>query len=105
MLVFRKLSGYAIAYEKQEFHLENIHDVAPLVRQVVLGELDDATPVEVPSRDILVCTHGSRDRCCSRFGAPIYRQARRLVGELELENTRIWQASHIGGHRMAPTGA
>jgi hypothetical protein len=103
VLVFRKPSGYAIAYEKQEFHLENIHDVAPLVRQVVLGELGDATPVEVPSRDILVCTHGSRDRCCSRFGAPIYRQARKLVGELELENTRIWQASHIGGHRMAPT--
>lgn len=103
VLVFRKPSGLATAYEKQEFHLETIHDVAPLVRQVVLGEPGDATPMEVPSRDLLVCTHGSRDRCCSRFGAPIYHQARKLVSELGLEHTRIWQASHIGGHRMAPT--
>jgi hypothetical protein len=103
VLVFRKPSGLATAYEKQEFHLGDIHEVAPLVRQVVMGEPGDATSVEVPSRDILVCTHGSRDRCCSRFGAPIYHQARKLVTELGLQNTRIWQASHIGGHRMAPT--
>jgi hypothetical protein len=103
VLVFRKPSGFARAYEKQEFHLGDIHDVAPLVRQVVMGEPGDATPVDLPSRDILVCTHGSRDRCCSRFGTPIYHQARKLVTELGLENTRIWQASHIGGHRMAPT--
>jgi len=103
VLVFRKPSGFATAYEKQEFHLESIDEVAPLVRQVVMGEPGDATPVEVPSRDLLVCTHGSRDRCCSRFGAPIYHHARKLVAELGLQHTRIWQASHIGGHRMAPT--
>lgn len=103
VLVFRKPSGPATAYEKQEFHLATIHAVAPLVRQVVMGEPGNATPVEVPSRDILVCIHGSRDRCCSRFGAPIYHQARKLVTDLGLQNTRIWQASHIGGHRMAPT--
>lgn len=103
VLVFRKPSGFATGYEKQEFHLGDIHDVAPLVRQVVMGEPGDATAVEVPSRDFLVCTHGSRDRCCSRFGAPIYHQARQLVTELGLQNIRIWQASHIGGHRMAPT--
>ncbi|WP_035984421.1 sucrase ferredoxin [Leptolyngbya sp. KIOST-1] len=103
VLVFRKPSGFATAYEKQEFHLGDIRDVAPLVRQVVMGEPLSATPVDLPSRDILVCTHGSRDRCCSRFGTPIYHQARKLVTELGLQNIRIWQASHIGGHRMAPT--
>jgi hypothetical protein len=103
VLVFRKPSGCATAYEKLEFHLENIDAVALLVRQVVMGEPGDATPVDGPSRDMLVCTHGSRDRCCSRFGAPIYHQARKLVAELGLQDTRIWQSSHIGGHRMAPT--
>jgi len=103
VLIFRKPSGLASAYDKQEFHLASIDDVAPLVRQVVMGESGDATPVDLPTRDILVCTHGSRDRCCSRFGAPIYHQARKLVAELGLQNIRIWQASHIGGHRMAPT--
>ena len=103
VLVFRKPSGFATVYEKQEFHLKDIQAVASLVRQIVMGEPGDATPVEVPSRDILVCTHGSRDRCCSRFGNPIYYQARKLVTDLGLENTRIWQVSHIGGHHMAPT--
>jgi len=103
VLVFRKPSGLATTYDKQEFHLTSIEDVASLVRQVVMGEPGDVTPVDEPSRDLLVCTHGSRDRCCSRFGAPIYHHARKLVAELGLEHTRIWQASHIGGHRMAPT--
>jgi hypothetical protein len=103
VLVFRKPSGFATAYDKQEFHLASIDDVAPLVRQVVMGELLSAIPVDLPTRDILVCTHGSRDRCCSRFGNPIYQQALKLVKERSLPNIRIWQASHIGGHRMAPT--
>jgi hypothetical protein len=103
VLVFRKPCGPATGYDKQEFHLNTIHAAVRLVRQVVMGEPGDAAPVELPSRDIFVCTHGSRDRCCSRFGAPIFHQGRRLVEELGLEDTRIWQASHIGGHRMAPT--
>ncbi|MBW4653096.1 MAG: hypothetical protein KME20_08720 [Kaiparowitsia implicata GSE-PSE-MK54-09C] len=73
VLVFRKPSGFASAYDKQEFHLASIDEVAPLVRQVVMGEPLSATPMEVPTRDILVCTHGSRDRCCARFGNPIYQ--------------------------------
>ncbi len=104
VLVFRKPTSFATAYEKQEFHLKDIQAVAPLVQQIKMGEPGDANPVvEVPSRDIFVCTHGSRDRCCSRFGAPIYYKARKLLTELGFEHTRIWQASHIGGHRMAPT--
>ncbi len=53
-------------------------------------------------RDILVCTHGSRDKCCASFGFPVYdelryRYAPRLRGRL-----RVWQVSHLGGHRLAP---
>ncbi len=103
VLFFRQPSGLAYAYDKQDFHLESIDAVAPLVRQYVMGEPLSATPVDLPTRDILICTHGSRDRCCSRFGAPLYHQARKLVADLGLQDTRIWQASHIGGHRMAPT--
>lgn len=103
VLIFRKPSGFATVYDKQEFHLATIQDVAPLVKQYLIGEPVDPVPISPPTRDLLVCTHGSRDRCCSRFGNPIYQQARKLVTDLGLEHTRIWQASHIGGHRMAPT--
>lgn len=103
VLVFRKPSGLASAYDKQEFHLRSINDVANLLRQIVMEESGNIIPLDNPSRDLFICTHGSRDRCCSRFGVPIYHQARKLVREMGLKDTRIWQTSHIGGHRMAPT--
>jgi hypothetical protein len=52
-------------------------------------------------RDVLVCTHGARDACCATFGFPIYRSMRNLARDLP--RTRVWRASHFGGHRFAPT--
>ena len=46
---------------------------------------------------ILVCTHGSRDRCCGKLGGFIYAKAHKLAPD------QVWQASHLGGHRFAPT--
>lgn len=43
-----------------------------------------------------VCTNGQRDLCCSRFGLPSYVALRERVGD------RVWQVSHLGGHRFAP---
>ena len=44
----------------------------------------------------LVCTNGQRDLCCARYGLPAYRALREVAGE------RVWQTSHLGGHRFAP---
>ena len=43
-----------------------------------------------------VCTNGQRDLCCARFGLPVYNKLREQVGE------RVWQVTHLGGHRFAP---
>jgi (2Fe-2S) ferredoxin len=45
----------------------------------------------------LICTDGKRDRCCAKFGLPIYNEAKTLMGN------RARQSSHIGGDRFAPT--
>lgn len=45
----------------------------------------------------LVCTHGTRDRCCAKWGVPLWSALAKLEGE------RVWQSSHLGGHRFAPT--
>src|SRR5207342_2614377 len=42
------------------------------------------------------CTNGQRDVCCARFGLPTYAALREHVGE------RVWQTTHVGGHRFAP---
>lgn len=43
----------------------------------------------------LVCTHGNHDKCCSKFGLPVYNALRELVGD------DAWQCSHVGGDRFA----
>lgn len=89
-------------YEKHEFNADSIDKVAGIVKSYLAGEVDCETENN-PSRDILVCTHGSHDMCCARYGNPFYAQATALVGELELNDVRVWRSSHFGGHRMAPT--
>lgn len=53
-------------------------------------------------RDLLVCTHGSVDAACAKFGYPLYRllrdQAAQSAGWL-----RTWRVTHFGGHVYAPT--
>lgn len=45
----------------------------------------------------LVCMNAKRDRCCATYGLGIYNALLPVVG------SRVWQCSHIGGHRFAPT--
>lgn len=64
--------------------------------------LDHNTIVDVPpsTEDLLLCTHGSRDRCCGQLGTLLHLE---LDGALP-SNVRMWRTSHTGGHRFAPTG-
>ena len=56
-------------------------------------------PDAVPSAPVLlVCTNGRRDVCCAVRGRPVALEAATLAPG------RIWEASHTGGHRFAPTG-
>ena len=43
----------------------------------------------------LVCTHGRRDKCCAKFGVPLYNHLRGIEGDA------VWQCSHVGGDRFA----
>ncbi len=45
----------------------------------------------------LVCTHGKRDRCCAKFGMPVFSAM------AAAEPDQVWQTSHLGGHRFAAT--
>ena len=59
---------------------------------------------------VLVCTNGARDACCAREGRPAAAllQARLAPGRRRLlargpVGADVWEASHLGGHRFAPT--
>lgn len=68
-------------------------DYAALSRLSLTDALDGPT---VAATQYFVCTNGQRDLCCARFGLPLYAALRERVGE------RVWQTTHVGGHRFAP---
>ncbi len=45
----------------------------------------------------LVCTNGRRDRCCAKWGLPVWAAGHAVAPEA------CWQTTHIGGHRFAAT--
>jgi hypothetical protein len=51
-------------------------------------------PVEHPI--FIVCTHGKRDRCCAKYGRPLYES---LKGKVD--PAWVWQSTHVGGDRFA----
>jgi hypothetical protein len=58
--------------------------------------------VEFAGRDLFVCTHGTVDACCARFGFPLYRELHRIAAK-EGDRVRVWRSTHFGGHRFAAT--
>jgi hypothetical protein len=62
-----------------------------------LLELDLTAPGEPLGHPLLlVCTHGKHDRCCARYGRPLYQAL-----DEQAEEDWVWQSSHIGGDRFA----
>lgn len=83
---------------------------SPFVARLRLEKYDDVTALDLTlvasGRDLqggevsrgplyLVCTHGRRDKCCARYGVPLYNALREFAGDA------VWQSSHVGGDRFA----
>ena len=62
---------------------------------------EPAGTVPVTVRDLLVCGHGRRDRCCGSMGVALEAELARPGGLPP--DVRAWRTSHTGGHRFAPT--
>ena len=65
------------------------------------GDLSGAWPQARVSSDplLLICTHAKRDVCCAVHGLPLARAAHHHFGS----DDAVWETSHLGGHRFAPT--
>ncbi len=104
ILIYEKeQSSFINGYKKYEFDVDNPEKIAPIIQRYLAGDNLDTESQNSQTRDILVCTHGSHDKCCAKYGNPFYTEAKKTISQLGLKNTRIWKASHFGGHRFAPT--
>lgn len=91
--------SFVNGYRGQEFQLDGLDQVVPCLEAHWQGNRP-GQPIE--QQDLLICTHGMRDKCCAQFGQPLFRGAKHLANQGQLP-ARVWRASHIGGHRFAPT--
>lgn len=64
-------------------------------RAAVVRSLPALSPTDEPH--LLVCTNGRRDLCCAVRGRPVAQ------GAAAARPGRVWETSHTGGHRFAPT--
>ena len=96
-------SSFVNGYQKYEFDVDSPEKIAPMIQKYLAGDTLNTHIQDSQTRDLLVCTHGSHDKCCAKYGNPFYTEAKKIISELGLKNTRIWKASHFGGHRFAPT--
>jgi hypothetical protein len=96
--------------ERMNFFVVRCRERSPFVVRLGLERYDDVTAYDLAAlasgRDtqggevrteplFLVCTHGRRDKCCAKFGVPLYNALREQAGEC------VWQSSHVGGDRFA----
>ncbi|WGV23270.1 sucrase ferredoxin [Halotia branconii] len=103
LLIYQRQTGLSHGYRQQEFQVPNIEQVAEVIKKYLRGKTPKYEIATSKTRDILVCTHGSYDQCCARYGNPFYFYAKAAISDLHLDNIRVWQSSHFGGHRFAPT--
>jgi hypothetical protein len=77
------------------FQLEKYDDLCTLDLSAVVAGTNLQGGVVNNSPLFLVCTHGRRDKCCAKFGIPVYNALRAS------ETDAVWQSSHVGGDRFA----
>lgn len=88
----RERNPFIVKFELDDY--EALRGIYAEVAACAAGEqMSGGTIVESPL--YLVCTHGKRDKCCAKFGFPIYKSLRAE------RDSHVWQSSHVGGDRFA----
>jgi hypothetical protein len=96
--------------ERMNLFVVRCRERSPFIVRLGLEKYEDVTALDLAAiasgRELqggevtnqplfLVCTHGRRDKCCAKFGVPLYNSLRELAGDA------VWQSSHVGGDRFA----
>ncbi len=74
---------------------------AALAELIASSRSGEPGPEQAAPADVLICTHGRRDRCCGARGTELWKDVSE-PGALG-PAARVWRTSHTGGHRYAAT--
>lgn len=115
LLIYQRRSDrFCQGYYRYEWDIHQPAELTPLIQSFFQGQVLSEPDGNRLVRDLLVCVHGSHDKCCAKYGFPFSRQAIATIAQvktklqthqdsLEQPTIRMWQTSHFGGHRFAPT--
>ncbi|MFN2136429.1 MAG: sucrase ferredoxin [Candidatus Promineifilaceae bacterium] len=78
------------------FELANYEALIDLDLEAIAGGEGGFAERIVDEPLFLVCTNGKRDKCCAKFGLPMFQAVAAAAPEI------TWQSTHMGGHRYAP---
>ncbi len=92
-----------------KFYIARSEERNPQLYEFTLSKYEDLLGLDIDSiindasserREpiYLICTNGEHDKCCGKFGMPVYLEAKAGVNGRD-----TWQTTHIGGHRFAST--
>ncbi len=103
-VLFLRRPGRSAGCQVFKAELDDRHPEGGVLTGASLGTLDDLPELDLDTMPtvagplVLVCTHGRRDACCASLGAAFCNA---LAGQVAPD--RLWQTSHQGGHRFAPS--
>jgi len=79
--------------------LPSLLDVDALLEAETVPTHLPGVQLPAPTNAVLVCTNAKRDQCCAVLGRPLAAAMVTASGA----GTQVWETSHTGGHRFAPT--
>ncbi|GIT73067.1 MAG: hypothetical protein Ct9H300mP28_28810 [Pseudomonadota bacterium] len=89
----------------EKIHYSNIlpKEISGVLMSHFLNESNSENKAKNIEKDhILVCTHGRHDKCCAKFGQEFAENLRNHLKDQQ-DNIEVFDSSHLGGHRFAPT--
>jgi hypothetical protein len=108
-IIFFEISETNVAnYSKSEYNLpiELVNDlITSLFTKNDLEKYKEYKINSNSSRDLFICGHLAKDYCCGTFGDALFRKTKDYLNQNESSypNIKIWQTSHVKGHKFAPT--
>lgn len=111
ILFFERSDDNIAHYDRNEYQVP-ISQVKELITALfasdnsdLIKSFDQYKSTNENIRDFFICGHFAKDYCCGTFGDALYQFTQKYLQDnhSSYPNVRLWQSSHLKGHKFAPT--
>ena len=111
ILFFKRTEDDVSHYDRKEYQIPNsqvkelLEYLFSLETSRKSSKFDEYASESNNIRDLFICGHLAKDYCCGTFGDALFQFTKEYITnhQNEFANLRIWQTSHLKGHKFAPT--